>query len=500
MKKIILLLVAVVFILIFTACNEVLVVEQNSENSQQNELSSEEKVLGILKRQIVMFEHGNNGLPFDINKKNKGLVGWAFASVFAEQEGVPFGADGGRQELLALMHKEWLGFEVADDYYFSDVSESGDDIYIDVVSKDIGEDRAVVTVARTRNGLEMLDARYTFTRHKASDELLSSKASVLAYEGYIWRYETVEILADETEYPVVTIKTAEELIDLCERVNNHESDAVLGTFVLAGDIDLSGYQWQPMGVSYPNEIWDNAYTYAKVPGGFNGSFDGNGYTIKGVSVIDGKDEADVGFFGVIGTRARVYKLNIEGFIDDGGMARTQNATTGGFVGKVVGGAEVVDCSFSGTINGYCYVGGFAGAIRPLLLSPEYKATPTIANCKSNVQMKATYFSGGFVGNSYAKLTNCEANGTLTINAVTGTIPSSIGGFAGELVADISNCHSNMVVEYAIDGANRMGSFVGELLNCNITNCTISKNAVHDGWYLVGMKWYKTSVVEIEKIS
>lgn len=115
-------------------------------------------------------------------------------------------------------------------------------------------------------------------------------------------------------------------------------------------------------------------------------------------------------------------------------------------------------------------------------------------------MTATYFAGGFVGDSYASLSNCEANGTLTINPVEGSIPSSIGGFVGECINDIIKCHSNMVVEYAVDGANRMGSFAGELLDCNIIDCTISQNAVHEGWYLVGMKWYKGSTVDIEKIA
>lgn len=499
MKKIYLLVLVLVFVLSFSACNEELgVIEQNSQNSEQFEITREDEILNILQRQIVLHEHANNGLPFDINKKNKGVVGWGFASVFAEQEGIPFGEDGGRQELLTLMYKEYFDKAVEDGYYFSDVSLTGDEIYLDVIFKDIGEDRAIVTVSRTRNGHEMLNARYTFTRHKASDELLASKASALTYDGYLWRYEAVEILPDETEYPIVTITTAEELLNLCERVNNHEPDAVLGTFVLGNDIDLTGYQWRPMGIAYDDEHWNNSYTYAKVPGGFNGSFDGNGYTIKGVSVVDSWEEADVGFFGVIGIRGRVYNLNIEGTIDDGGKARTQNATTGGFAGKIVGGAEVLNCSFSGTINGYCYVGGFVGAIRQVHLSPEYNFIPVVQNCKSNVQMTATYFAGGFVGDSYASLSNCEANGTLTINPVEGSIPSSIGGFVGECISDIIKCHSNMVVEYAVDGANRMGSFVGELHDCNIIDCTISQNAVHEGWYLVGMKWYKGSTVDIEK--
>ena len=80
-----------------------------------------------------------------------------------------------------------------------------------------------------------------------------------------------------------------------------------------------------------------------------------------------------------------------------------------------------------------------------------------------------------------------------------TTPIVIGGFAGLLTSEIQNCHSAVSVHYGVQGANRMGNFAGELLNCNITDCSIDPDCLNPDWYLVGMKPYRSSVIDIQQV-
>ena len=76
------------------------------------------------------------------------------------------------------------------------------------------------------------------------------------------------------------IKTAEQLAYLAQVVNS-------GTFgsacvMLANQIDLSGYNWTPIGTTHTNS--------------FNGTFEGNGYTISGLQLTNASDNLS-GLFG-----------------------------------------------------------------------------------------------------------------------------------------------------------------------------------------------------------
>ena len=77
--------------------------------------------------------------------------------------------------------------------------------------------------------------------------------------------------------PLTEIHTVEELKAM--------ANDLYGNYVLAEDIDLSGENWQPVGIYFSNYETVNApyWTYA-----FRGSFDGAGHTIRGLKIeVDG---------------------------------------------------------------------------------------------------------------------------------------------------------------------------------------------------------------------
>lgn len=157
------------------------------------------------------------------------------------------------------------------------------------------------------------------------------------------------------------IVTAEQLRAFGTSVANGEvyTDKYIS---LGADIDVSGEEWNPIGGS------SNM---------FNGSFDGNGYSVKGmrIGLVDSPKELDseniyIGFFGLLGEKAEVRDVTLKNI----GMytSYTASAYVGGIAGYMKGvsgssytGAIVDGCFVSGKIvhtssDGNQFVGGIAG--------------------------------------------------------------------------------------------------------------------------------------------
>ena len=181
---------------------------------------------------------------------------------------------------------------------------------------------------------------------------------------------------------------------------------------LGADIDLSGTQWSPIGGSQ----------YA-----FNGTFDGNGHTVSGMTVgaenapltLD-KENIYIGLFGVLGSKATVKNLSVTDFeiyasygasAYIGGIAgyKDGSRTSGDFTGAVID-----SCFTSGRMvytgaKGNQFVGGIVGM--------QYKGA--IINCASEVTASCVVASGdlaeigGIAGlNNRGLVANCRTDSDL----------------------------------------------------------------------------------------
>lgn len=120
---------------------------------------------------------------------------------------------------------------------------------------------------------------------------------------------------------------------------------------LTADIDLTGYAQSPIG----------NYT---VP--FTGSFDGAGYTVRGLNITT--DIGTAGLFGVI-SEAAISNLTVEGTVTNT-FAATNAETkidgnypgTGGICGVVLSGSSITDCINRAAVNGPGNSGGIAGVV------------------------------------------------------------------------------------------------------------------------------------------
>ena len=204
------------------------------------------------------------------------------------------------------------------------------------------------------------------------------------------------MLGSET---TIYITTAQQLKRLADEVNAGDSKSDK-TYLLANDIDLSGYpNWTPIGRFDPPDDM--------LP--FSGVFDGQGYSITGLK-ISGNEEAR-GLFGY------TYCSAIRNVV-----IRNPEIQGGDKVGALVGhqaysSEGIENCAvIGGKIQGSNRAGGLVGNMEE---SP-------IKNCYTTCEVIATdYHAGGIVGAHKvgSGLENCYATGN-----VSG--PNS-GGIAGQ---------------------------------------------------------------------
>lgn len=212
-----------------------------------------------------------------------------------------------------------------------------------------------------------------------------------------------------------TISTLEELKAFRDEVN--AGNTFKGeTIELANDIDLGGEEWTPIG-HYQG-------------GSFNGTFNGNGHTIKGLNIGNQSYSRGTGFFGETFT-AVIKDLTIEGNIN------TNTDYVGGIVGH--GYATITNCNFIGSIRTSSYqVGGIAGS-----------GGFTITNCTVDGNISGASWVGGIVGNCQdgGAYTNCYVKGEISADfAHYGVGAAGIAAIPLYTSQAISNCYSDTVTK------------------------------------------------------
>ena len=212
-----------------------------------------------------------------------------------------------------------------------------------------------------------------------------------------------------------TISTLEELKAFRDEVN--AGNTFKGeTIELANDIDLGGEEWTPIG-HYEG-------------GSFNGTFNGNGHTIKGLNIGNQSYSGGTGFFGETFT-AVIKDLTIEGNIN------TNTDYVGGIVGH--GYATITNCNFIGSIRTSSYqVGGIAGS-----------GGFTITNCTVDGNISGASWVGGIVGNCQdgGAYTNCYVKGEISADfAYYGVGAAGIAAIPLYTSQAISNGYSDTVTK------------------------------------------------------
>ena len=205
-------------------------------------------------------------------------------------------------------------------------------------------------------------------------------------------------------------------------------------FKQTADIDMSTY------------LWTTAIGDDTIP--FRGTYDGNGYTISGLTITSTGN--DVGVFGV------AYDDTLIG-ITLTGLSVTGNQRVGGLVGKKEGGV-IEDVSVTGTVTGASAVGGLIGQV-------DDSADTTIRTSFTAGSVAVTGFgehTGGLVGNAHPYSRTLSITDSYSAMAVTGY--TKVGGLVGTYVDEAVSEHLAIADSYARGAVS--GSFdTGGLIGC-----------------------------------
>ena len=332
------------------------------------------------------------------------------------------------------------------------------------IANNSGNNRVVAT------GLEA-NCRYAGANRFFFDDTDAYRAYCLSYtDGSVtytpdkiyfidnWRNHTnasgFTVTGDE-----IVVTTAAGLAQLAYNVNNGLTDySDAPTIRLGADIDLSAYNWEPIGLA-STCAGDNAWP-------FKGTFDGGGHIIRGLrSYLPYKS---LGLFGLVGEGGTVTNTFIEsGTLEytysEGGAATSQ--VMGGLVGTLEGGTVTYsEAAVTMTENTECTMGGLVGAMTGTAEHPS-----TIHSSMAMSNMTGDHAQGGLVGMTglNTTLANSFANAKFT---VTGN--PTVGGLVGVSSGTVSNCYSR------VQAGSATGSGFGWLAGTNsgtISNSYIPAN-------------------------
>ena len=272
-----------------------------------------------------------------------------------------------------------------------------------------------------------------------------------------------------SEQPItIPISTPEDLILLARAINklhNEQQRDLVAT--LAGDIDLTGVEWTPIG----NE---------DIP--FYGTFDGAGHTISGLH-INKAEGVCCGLFGVCA--GTIENLTVTGSITC--VAADDHSAVGGIAGLVVGG-HISNCTADLTIDSNrlslgMYAGGVVGQI----------TEGTIRGCRSSTRFENVLgnflYLGGVAGAAEdSRVAHCIFDGSIQILGGVGYYIDA-GGIVGNLQghSTVVRCLNRGIVDaydYDFEFAY-VGGIVGHIDGDGVILESVNRGSVSGGCKAVG---------------
>lgn len=250
-----------------------------------------------------------------------------------------------------------------------------------------------------------------------------------------------------SEYNPFRISTAKDLAQLAANVNaGYNSDKY---FSLTKNINLNEKEWTPIGSSYEKS--------------FKGTFDGNGYSVTGLS-INSKQQY-LGFFGDI-EQGTVKNLNVTGnIISD--FYNNGYGCVGGIAGTAYA-SYIIGCSYSGSVTSINYntrTGGICGSVSGYVIG-----------CYNTGKVESTdknsAYCGGIAGTTGS---NSGIIGCYNTGNVTGTNGTKVGGIVAFNQAKVRGCYNTGTVT----GVTYSDAYCGGILGSNSADA-------------IGCLWVKSS--------
>lgn len=291
------------------------------------------------------------------------------------------------------------------------------------------------------NGVATVTVDYTCTTYGGNDSIYGTHSG--AATGKL--YYTVKVgNGSSTPDPVEPGGDPTHDKDGYQAIHNEAelrgvADNLAGNYFLANDITISS-AWTPLGWTDDDDV---AYT---------GNFDGNGYTITGLTSSD--SGSNWGLFaindGVIENLSVEMKDTIQGTQFVGVIAGQNNGTIRN-VSVTQDSALNSGEGVQGTNNSQTFVGGITG---------RNNAGALVANSFAKVAVHGQYFVGGLVGGNFGtvKQSFCKGSVNNMYNNNSLSYCAYNGGLVGGNKGLIQDCYSYTAGE--VKGNQYVGGAVG----------------------------------------
>lgn len=272
------------------------------------------------------------------------------------------------------------------------------------------------------------------------DGILTRTIAVAKPTGGQW--DGYSVTEPKSENGVYQISNGAELAWFAQTVNGGSTGI---SAELTADVDLMNCQWTPIGNSANN---------------FAGSFDGKNYTIDNLYINYSSTEKTAPYLGLFGYMkgAQLSNFTVNGAITMTSTVSVSSAYSGGVVGYANGGSITnvhsgVDITVNRVQGNWARVGGITG---------HAAAGTPITNCSNTGDIKGYQYVGGIVGYAYNEITGCYNSGNLSGYQY-------IGGIAGTAApANIKNCYNTGAVSATnnyVGGIIASNSSTGVMTNC-----------------------------------
>lgn len=193
---------------------------------------------------------------------------------------------------------------------------------------------------------------------------------------------------------------------------------------------------------------------------FSGTFEGNGHTIRGLSITSSGSVQ--GLFRYLTDTAKVEDLHIQGHVLPQGSQEDIGALAGSNAGTITG------CSFDGDIAGTNRVGGLVGT---------NQVSGIVEQCHTSGSVQGSHYVGGIAGQNYGTVRNCTNTAQINVTANQNNIDladmtidtlrnsesvksvTDIGGICGGSTGVIHTCENRADIGYRHMGYN-IGGIAG----------------------------------------
>lgn len=267
-----------------------------------------------------------------------------------------------------------------------------------------------------------------------------------AKEADIKENETGQEGAEAEE---VLLRTVEDLKELSRQsvYDYYTKDKV---FKLMNDIDLSGEKLDPVSI-------------------FCGTFEGDGYVIKGFRID--QPGSDYGFFRFIEAQGSVRGLTVEGELKPSGTRQN----IGGIAGTNRG--SIVNCHFRGSIIARDTAGGIAG---------RNEEGGMIVDCSNDAVITTTKRCGGITGYNEGGVSGCVNRGRLNATA------ERVSTEEEELSLDLSLDRSRLADEEKINFTGGIAGISTGLIEDCVNYALIGYP--HVGYHVGGITGYQNGCI------